>query len=427
VTDTTKNCDCADFVANGGTCNHVDPVTIYKVDYPKTDLVEPQPAKKPKKKKKTYPQDWAPYTAAQTNEKTNFMRLLAGLCEFVEHEAASGPGRPRNALPDIVFLIVYKVYEQLSTRRFMSDARIAQRSGFIREVPHFNSIINGMNDERLTNVLHMLIEISSLPFRGLEQTFAADSSGFAASPYDRWQELKPGGDPEDGADTPKRKKKRKKEDGEVDAEEYTNKERKIWAKVHVLCGTDSHIVCAAVIKDRNASDPRQLPELIEKTSSNFAIKQLCADKAYGSIANYQVCAAYGIDPFIPFKSNQTGAGNGRSGQEHKTAGGALWRKKFVEFHYHSEAFEAHYHKRSNVETVFSMIKKLFGSAVRSKSERGMLNEVLCKIVCHNICCINHATFALGLDVDHLHPTRPRVPNLQVIEGGLGRREELRPV
>ena len=35
-----------------------------------------------------------------------------------------------------------------------------------------------------------------------------------------------------------------------------------------------------------------------------------------------------------------------------------------------EDFLAHYHKRSNVETAFSMIKAKFGDAVRRKSHVG---------------------------------------------------------
>ena len=50
-------------------------------------------------------------------------------------------------------------------------------------------------------------------------------------------------------------------------------------------------------------------------------------------------------------------------------------------------FLTHYYKRSNVETAFSMIKGKFGDAVRSKSDIGQLNEVLCKVLCHNLCVV----------------------------------------
>lgn len=60
------------------------------------------------------------------------------------------------------------------------------------------------------------------------------------------------------------------------------------------------------------------------------------------------------------------------------------------YHYYSlnqERFLEHYHKRSNVETTFMMIKTKFGDALRSKTETAMVNEALCKVLCHNLCCL----------------------------------------
>jgi transposase len=47
-------------------------------------------------------------------------------------------------------------------------------------------------------------------------------------------------------------------------------------------------------------------------------------------------------------------------------------------------FLGHYHKRSNVESTFAMIKGKFRGHVRSKTPVAMVNETLCKIICHNI-------------------------------------------
>jgi transposase len=59
------------------------------------------------------------------------------------------------------------------------------------------------------------------------------------------------------------------------------------------------------------------------------------------------------------------------------------------FKNHKEDFMKHYHKRSNVETVFSMVKRKFGSHVRSKYSIAQENEVLCKALCHNIVVLIH--------------------------------------
>ena len=57
---------------------------------------------------------------------------------------------------------------------------------------------------------------------------------------------------------------------------------------------------------------------------------------------------------------------------------------------------SHYHQRSNVETTFSMIKAKFGDSLRSKSEVGQFNEVLCKVIARNLCCLISAVHELGL-------------------------------
>jgi hypothetical protein len=44
-----------------------------------------------------------------------------------------------------------------------------------------------------------------------------------------------------------------------------------------------------------------------------------------------------------------------------------------------------------------MIKVKFGDTVQSKSDIGQLNEVLCKVLCHNLCVITQAIHELGIE------------------------------
>jgi transposase len=67
------------------------------------------------------------------------------------------------------------------------------------------------------------------------------------------------------------------------------------------------------------------------------------------------------------------------------------------FQFNREDFLAHYHKRSNIESTVMMVKSKFGDSVRSKSDIAAKNEVLCKILCHNICCLISAMYELGID------------------------------
>jgi transposase len=78
------------------------------------------------------------------------------------------------------------------------------------------------------------------------------------------------------------------------------------------------------------------------------------------------------------------------------------------FMYEREAFMEHYHKRSNIETAFSMIKGTLGSALRSKSDTGQINEALCKVLAHNVRVLIHAMHALNIHPIFGSETQPEL-------------------
>ncbi len=59
----------------------------------------------------------------------------------------------------------------------------------------------------------------------------------------------------------------------------------------------------------------------------------------------------------------------------------------------------HYHQRSNVETTFSIIERKFGKRLKSKTTVAQTNEVLCKILCHNICCLIQSIYEFDIDAN----------------------------
>jgi transposase len=95
----------------------------------------------------------------------------------------------------------------------------------------------------------------------------------------------------------------------------------------------------------------------------------------------------GAVPYIPFKKGTTG----------RAKNAPTWKKMYHYFEFKNEEFLEHYHKRSNAETTFHMIKSKFGDAVRSKTEVAQVNEVLLKVLCHNICVVIQEIFGLGIE------------------------------
>ena len=95
-------------------------------------------------------------------------------------------GRPRLPLSDMIFSVGTKVSSTMSGRRAMTDVRNAQANGQLDKTPSFTSIFRYLENPDLTPLLKSLIEQSALPLKGVETDFAADSSGFSTSVYDRW-------------------------------------------------------------------------------------------------------------------------------------------------------------------------------------------------------------------------------------------------
>jgi hypothetical protein len=56
-----------------------------------------------------------------------------------------------------------------------------------------------------------------------------------------------------------------------------------------------------------------------------------------------------------------------------------------------------------------MVKAKFGDAVRSKTETAMKNEVLCKLLCHNLCCVIHSQIELGIEAIFWQDSPARQP------------------
>jgi hypothetical protein len=347
-----------DFELRQDECKHVVAVRLFlsQADRP---TEQPETLTPPFKfPRPSYAQDWPNYNAAQVNEKEHFLAFLADLCRDIpEPERPKGRGRPPIPLADAVFCIVFKAYSGFSSRRFSTDLRDATDRGYISWCPHFNSVLNCLENKAVTPTLRNLITATSLPLKAVETKFAVDSSGFTIHRYTPWYNLKYGR-----------------------MEHHTE-----WQKIHLMCGVSTHVVTAAEIEGKTAHDSPMLPPLAKATAKNFKIEELSGDKAYLGESNLQTVADLGGVAYIPFKINTTGRGS------------HLWEKMYAHFLVRKDDFLKRYHLRSNVESVFSMVKRKFGDFLRSKTDPAMVNEIYCKLVAHNLCCVIAAMYELGID------------------------------
>lgn len=201
-----------------------------------------------------------------------------------------------------------------------------------------------------------MIHHSATPLRAVETQFAIDSSGFGSSRYERWYDHKYG----------------------------ITRLRCKWVKTHIACGTKTNVVTAVRILDEFANDHPQFRPLVEETAKSFTIGEVSADKAYSSLDSFEAVAECGGQAYIAFKEGTTGGVGG------------LFEKAFHFFRFHEAEYMAKYHQRSNVESTFSAIKRKFGDSVMSKTDTAMANEVLAKILCHNLTCLIQEQETLGI-------------------------------
>jgi transposase len=235
----------------------------------------------------------------------------------------------------------------------------AHRRGHLSRSLHPNKVNCYVEEAELAPYLRAMIVRSALPLRTVETEFAVDSSGFSTSRFIRWFDCKHG----------------------VERREHD------WVKVHLACGRRTQIVTAAAIYNRDAADSPILPELLNTTREAFAVKEMSADKGYLSVENVEAIFDAGGVPFIAPKVNTTGAAGG------------LFEKMYHFYQYGRDEFLQHYHKRSLIESLFGAVKRKFGDSVRSKTPVAMKNEVLAKLVCHNLFCVILSQLELGIEAE----------------------------
>ena len=350
-------CTCPDYAERKQPCKHV-----YAVEYVIQREENPD-GSVTYTKRVSYTQQWTAYNAAQTHEGEHFERLLRALCDGIQQPPQDGRGRRRHLLSDVVFSLAVRTYSMKSGRRFMSGLMEAKADGCVARAVSYNSGFDYLENPALTSTLKALIADTAEPLKAIETDFAADSTGFGTTTYDRWYDAK-WGKPKSAAR---------------------------FIKTHIMTGTKTNTITAVEATITPSSDVRQFPYLVAETAKRFTVKEVSADKGYSSHSSYRAVDAVGAAAYIHFQKRATGLPDTRWGFD------PLWNKMHAYYHFQQADFMAHYHKRSNVESTFSMVKAKFGGSVRAKTPAAQINEVLLKILCHNIVVLVASMYELGIE------------------------------
>lgn len=357
VTESGVECNCPDFTKRNLPCKHILSVTQFFIE---RQTVLPTGEIHSERVPVTYKQAWKAYNEAQMEEIHLFDILLRDLVADVP-EPEYQTGRPSIPLSNQLFCAVQKVYSQMSCRRAWGLFANAVEHGQLPKAPYFGVSSEVLNREDVTAMLQDLITRSALPLAGLEEGFAPDSTGIQTSSFGAWRE-----------------------------EKHGEKRERLWLKAHALAGVKTHIIVRAEVTDKDGADNTVFEPLLKQTAAaGVQLKAVYADKAYCARSNYILAKELSFDLYVPFKSNSTA----------KPKGAPLWRKAFHFFQMHREDFEAKYHARSDVESVFSALKRKFGETLKSKNYTSQVNEILAKILAYNITVLIHEIFEHGVVPD----------------------------
>jgi transposase len=355
--DGIERCGCANFADRISPCKHLLAVGLLL-----TGTKQTPPTKKPRRR---YPQNTAAYNLGQTNELKHVEVLLRELVSIVD-EPPRAPGThgptPR-PLREEVYCAILKVYSGLSGRRAIGFHQNAAEKGLLSSVPSFMISSRLLNRPEVTEILQDLLRETAFPLRGLEegQIVAPDSTGMRSTSFGAWRGYR-----------------------------FGEQREHNWLKVHAIVGTKTHIIIGAIVTNEHGADSPQFADLLRRVlDSGFKPSAVVADKGYLSKANLTLAREHGIEPFIPMKSNS------RNRVGHNPSPPA-WRRLYHLFQANREYFDRIYHQRSNVETVFSAIKRKFGENVRSRKPIAQINEVLCKLIAYNLTVLIHEMYESGI-------------------------------
>ena len=319
-------------------------------------------------KRKVYPRDWHAYNEAQTHEAEDVLELLGDISGLVNeidlrHRPPPEQGRPRSPLGSMLFALIYKAFLGQSARRVHAQLRLLRHSGYLPKcdpsgsmsigtegldpwIPCFNSINGYYGYDWLTPVLLELVTVTATPVRSLETDFTMDATGCSTHSFMRW----------------------------VDHRTESEVKEHVWVKLHMMCGALTNVITRAAVTPSDVHDNVLFRELFLETVRHFHMRKLTADMGYLSGPNYALARDFGVDLYVPFKSNTAPW----------VDDGTAWSAALWDFLNRHDEFMDEYHQRSNAESTFSALKRKFPSQIRMKYPTGQVNETLCKVLAYNL-------------------------------------------
>lgn len=330
--------------------------------------------------------NWRDYNLFKTVGQRYVPQLLDGvLAQTVWPERPVGAGRPVSEDRERFFLRCATQRTLLGDSSRDAIGHLPWWSGPPPPPVHFNTLLHFLRRPRTTLLIQAALEESTRPLWGHERVFACDATGLGIPFAPRWHELRA----------------------------LKHVSRKDYVKLHLCCGTTSNLVVAAHVTGGRAGDAPVFPQLARQTARHFLLEEISGDTAYCSRDNCRVADQLGATPYFWPRKDATV----------KAQGVKAWHNMIQLFQQQPEEFRVHYHQRSNSETVFGVMKWLFGGFLFAKDPLARFNEALLKVLCYNAVVLVRSSMELGIDLAPIEaartpgPAYPLAPRGEWVEPG----------
>jgi transposase len=143
-----------------------------------------------------------------------------------------------------------------------------------------------------------------------------------------------------------------------------------WPKLTAVCETQTHLFAACVVTRGPSNDSPQFIPAVLQASQFVQFDSLLADAAYDGEHNHKLCREQlGIGKtMIPLNKRRS----------------RKWPKSKYRRQMKTQFDKELYNQRWQIESAYSRNKRLFGSALRGRTEHSRERECLLRILTHNL-------------------------------------------
>ena len=158
-------------------------------------------------------------------------------------------------------------------------------------------------------------------------------------------------------------------------ERHANHYKHRYPKLSAICDTDSHLILGAVIDRGPKPDPVEAKQTLHEALKHQRFLSLLGDAGYESEGFHCLCRdILGIVSIIP----TTDRGRPRTDGKSRAVRGRY--RKLMKQRFPKKT----YGQRWQIETVFSMLKRNMGAALRARNYHSQTREIRLRILTHNL-------------------------------------------